>query len=53
MWSARRARTFKKGGGLPAWFALPQNGKEGSRPLPTNNRKVSYNSGKCKFPAGL
>ena len=31
----------------------PQNGKEGSRPLPTNNREISYNLGKCKFPAGL
>ena len=28
---------------------LPQNGKEGSRPLPTNNRKVRYNWESANF----
>ena len=30
-----------------------QGGKEGSRPLPTNKRRVSGHRGKCRFPAGL
>ena len=35
--------------GLPGRLALPQNSKEGSRPLPTNNWEVRYNGGNANY----
>ena len=37
---------------MPDRLALAQCGKEGSRPLPTNNREVSGHRGKRLFPVG-